>query len=186
MGLRKIENKDVELLNSFFSQEILNKFRQLLESVRTSVAPVIPAARSFPKPRPRMEAWNKNDIIWDWSYCYENTLNWYLGWGIAAESAFQDIGVVLPDSLQAFVVLTSDSSSIPLQQDELDRAKQNSWVVYDKPYPNRGPLALFKTLSSRQLVESPEEFNHAFQDWIVGTITEGVGILGEAHKHLAE
>lgn len=180
MGLRKIENKDLELLDSFFSQEILNTFKQLSEIVRTAVIPVIPNAQRLPKSLPQTHAWGRDEVIWDWSYCYENTLDWYLGWGFAAKNAFKGSGIVLPDSLQAFVVLASDVTNIPLQQHELARARQQGWVDYNPP-PKRN-LALIKTLNPQHLAASAEGFNRAFQDWVVGTIREGVGILGAAHS----
>jgi hypothetical protein len=128
MSVADMESDDLELLDSFFYQDIWKKMRNLADSMRTLVAPLLPNldVHRRPHPPPSTGAWEETQILWDWGYCYEQELEWYIGWGLSGWNGLRGIEVQLPTTLQAFVLISSDKAKIRLTHDELHACDQDA------------------------------------------------------------
>jgi hypothetical protein len=93
MSVDKFERGDLQILTTFVDQDIWKKVRQLMVFARDVAAHLIPSAGRQATPLPYPGTWTQTQILWDWTYCYDRKLGWYLGWGFSGEYGLRDLGV---------------------------------------------------------------------------------------------
>jgi hypothetical protein len=108
MNATAIKNDDLDLLNAYFSQDVWKKVRDLMASARALVMPLLADAYGEPRSVPETEAWEQTQILWDWAYCHEEELEWYVGWGLSSGRGLRHLDIEFATPLQAFVVVTND------------------------------------------------------------------------------
>lgn len=185
MNATEMKKGDFELLNAYFAQDIWKKMRDLTESTQTLVSPVLPEVCRFrPSKERNTEAWEQTQIVWDWAYCYERDLYWYVGWGLAGQHGLRDIGIEFPGALQAFVVVTSDKADIPVAGEELNACERQGWIVYGTS--SKHQLRLLKFVAPDLLMVPSERFNLSFGHWVAAAVKEGISLLENADQHRRE
>ena len=180
LDMEIVKASDLELLGSFFSNDVRKKLRLMFDSTRKVVTPLLPNMRKQ-EPAvqlPLAEAWTQTQISWDWGYCYKDRwqeLGWYVGWGLAGSKGLWDLTKIsLPDALQAFVLFTADYKDIPATGEFL-RLEKQGWKNLQSPKQKRVGLI---TIDVRAL--APGDFNASFQDWVVSRVRETVSVFEEA------
>jgi hypothetical protein len=185
MNATPIENDDLELLNAYFSQDVGKKVRDLMVSVRTLVLPLLVDA--YGKPRgvfPQAEAWGETQILWDWAYCHEKNLQWYVGWGLSGRHGLRHFEIEFPAPLQAFVMVTNDDGGarIPVATEDIQICESDGWLVHESRTIDQ--LILVKSVSMQDLGGESESFNQVFERWTVGAVKAGINVMNKAHAHL--
>jgi hypothetical protein len=184
MKKTEIKGPDLDLLVTLLSQDIWNKMRDLMESVRELVWASLSSHYEQPRYFPETKAWKETEILWDWAYCYEKDLRWYIGWGLSGKHGLRHLDIGFGTELQAFVVITSDDEGreIPSTNEEIQGSQQIGWSVREPTPRNR--LRLIKDVPARVLLTEPDGFNRAFERWTESAAKEAVNILQKAHDGL--
>jgi hypothetical protein len=185
MSTSEMTSDDVRLLGSFFSQNIWKKVCQVATSARTIAAPLLPNFHGRVKFSPETDAWEETQILWDWGYCYERELLWYVGWGFSGTNGLKHLNISFADPLKAFVLITSDGADIPVTEDEVRVAKATGWDICE-PGPLQKTVRLIKTVDAQQIAASPDGFCFAFERWHSIAMKEAAGFLEVAHRNLAK
>jgi hypothetical protein len=184
MSASKITSDDVQLLGSFFSQDIWKKVCQTATSARAIASPLLPNLWGQPKSPPQTNAWEGTQILWDWGYCYERELEWYVGWGFSGTNGLRHLDISLDSPMKAFVLVTSDRSDIPVTADAVRNARTAGWDVFE-PGLQQKTVRLIKTVDAQQFTESPDGFSAAFERWHLMAMKEAVDTLEVAHRNLS-
>jgi hypothetical protein len=184
MKKTEIKGPDLDLLVTSLSQDIWNKMRDLMGSVRELVSASLSSHYEQPRYFPETKAWKETEILWDWAYCYEKDLRWYIGWGLSGRHGLRHLDIDFGTELQAFVVVTSDEEGreILSTNEEIQRSQQIGWSVREPTSRNR--LRLIKDVPARALLAEPDGFNRAFERWTESAAKEAVSILEKAHDGL--
>jgi hypothetical protein len=174
MNPTEMKDDDLGLLTAYCSQDIWKKVRDLMASVRARVLPLLPSSYSPSKRVPATEAWQETQIMWDWAYCYEKKLKWYIGWGLSGANGLRHLDIELPSPLQAFVLIGSDNRRT--------EPAITSKEVIDGWATTKRQLALIKVVAAQVLAGSSKGFNRALEEWVEVTVKEGVGMLEKARE----
>jgi len=176
-----MKDSDLELIDAYFSQDVWKKLHDLMASVRLSVIPALVNPRGSPRTVPQTEAWEETQILWDWAYCYEKELEWYVGWGLSGKHGLRHLDVELDTTLQAFVVVTNDDGGtrIPFLGEDIERLEKAGWHMCESK--TRDQMSFFKSMPTRLLVSKPEGFGRAFESWAGETVKEGASMLARIH-----
>lgn len=181
MSVATIKDSDLELIGAYFSQDVWKKLHDLMASVRLRVIPSMVNPRGSPRTVPQTEAWEETQIVWDWAYCCEKELEWYVGWGLSGKHGLRHLDVELDTTLQAFVVVTNDDGGtrIPFLGEDIERLQKTGWRVCESK--TRDQVSLVKSMPTRLLAGKPEGFGLAFEVWTEGTVKEGASMLDRIH-----
>jgi|ERR1022692_55036 hypothetical protein len=181
MSIATIKDSDLELIDAYFSQDIWKKLHDLMASIRLRVVPSLTTPRGSPRNVPQTDAWEETQILWDWAYCHERELGWYVGWGLSGEHGLRHLDVELDTTLQAFVVVTNDDGGtrIPFIAEDVQLSEKAGWSVCESK--TRDQLSLVKSMPTRLLAGEPEGFSRAFEVWTAETVKEGASVLDRIH-----
>lgn len=125
-----------------------------------------------------------NQLTWDWIYCFEQELKWFICWGIAGAGRYGPISydIKFDEPLQAFVVIATDNREIPMPKVRLQSLYTLGWKAYELPSSKK--LRLVKAVAPDVLLETGSTFNLAFEDWATRTADEALKILHAAHEDI--
>jgi hypothetical protein len=184
MNVTETKNDDLELMRGFFSRGLPRKMRDLMGAARSSVAalPALVSAGQYGKARALLD--KENPLVWDWVYCFEQNLKWFVSWGVSGKDGLRAYKIELASPLKCFVLVGSDSREIPISSAQLQPYRDLGWSIYE---PSSGQkLRLVKTVEPALLLEGNAGFNSSFEHWVTGTVNEAIALLGSARKGMAE
>jgi hypothetical protein len=181
LSIAELKTDDLNLMQGFFSQKIPRKIRNLLQSVRTSVWAIPGLVTPHNPPRAFFD--KDFQIAWDWVYCFEPELKWFISWGISSGDAFAKSYLIeFETPLHAFVLIGSDHHEIPVSRAALHACESLGWKVYE-PAGNK-ELRLVKTIDPDTLLGAGKTFNGSFEAWATQAVNEGVVTLQSAHEQI--
>lgn len=176
---------DLDVLQAYFQHDILRKVRDLLAAARPLVFPALPELN---KPRrasePDVGAWEQTQIIWDWVYCYDLALRWYVGWGFSGQHGLRHLDIDFANPLQAFALMTSEVSEIPATPEELRSYADSGWTVFERN--SKHQLRLLKVADPHVFNEATDGVNASFQTWVAAAVRDGLALLRNAHRRLEQ
>jgi hypothetical protein len=176
IGMSDISNKDLSVLDLYLSNRVNEKAGNLMKEARNMAQKIIKNINT--KPQKHINYWDDAQLFWDWCYCYEKNLQWYIGWGIRfPEGSNVWNEYEIPSYPQAFIDISSDNIEVPLSEISSEK-KKVSWCWISKKDENR----CIKAISVSDLVASSSGFTQAFIEWLNNGLTEAVEILEEAHE----
>jgi hypothetical protein len=184
MSLKELETADLHTLTRFLEQDIFKTLQQVMESGRNVADHLIPRVAKQPTPIPYPGAWKQTQILWDWAYCYEKKLRWYIGWGFAGKNGLKDVGAVFQEPLQAFVFLGSEESDIALSDNQWEAASQQGWLL-TLADPAKSSKGAVKSINVSVLTNA-DGFNESFLRWLGDTIKESLRIMEPAYKRVKQ
>jgi hypothetical protein len=181
MNVTAIKASDLDLLNAYFSEDVWKKIRNVMASMRLCVVPLLANPRGSPRNVPQNEAWEETQILWDWAYCYEKELEWYVGWGLSGKHGLRHLDIELGTSLQAFVVVTNDDGGtrIPFLEEEITACERAGWDVHESK--TRDQLTIVKAIPTQSLAGESAGFTRAFEAWTERAVRECANALSKAH-----
>jgi hypothetical protein len=178
-----LSNSDLQVLKSFFEHEVWRKMQQLLESTRKIVLPKLENPHRLPRALPESHLGHEFDILWDFAYCFEESLMWYIGWGIAGNNGFKALEIPLSEPFpQIFVIATSEKSDIPLRTEDIKYAEESGWTIYDQTQKQKWPRVM-KRINAISLNNTGDRFSTEYQQWVMNAAAEANEILKRGHKN---
>ncbi len=182
MNVSKLSSDDLNLMKAFYAQDIPKKMSNLLLSVRNSILALRTLVTPYGAARTTFDT--TNQIVWDWVYCFERELGWFICWGIAGAGRYGPISydIEFEEPLQAFVVIGSDKREIAAPCELLQSFENSGWRIHE--LLGNQKLRLVKSVSPENLLQAGEGFNLAFENWATRTVDEGLAILHAAHKEI--
>lgn len=182
MNLTETNNDDLELMQTFFVHNLPRKMRDLMASARNSVValPAVANAGQYGKARAFQD--KQNPLVWDWVYCFEQNLKWFISWGLSGKDGLRAYKIEFDSPLTCFVLISTDGREIPASSAQLQSCKGIGWSVYE---PSSGQkLRLVKTAEPVLLLEANAGFNRPFERWVTEAVEEGVALLGSARESI--
>ena len=176
---------DLNVIGSWLEQDVWRKARQVLEETRNIAVPIVPLAYGKPKSFPVTYLAGQYDLLWDWTYCFEKELKWYVGWGLCGRDGLKGLDLRLSgESPYTFVLVTSEKMSIPLSKNTVRRAQSAGWGVREvgDPTPKQRWIRLVKQNSCSLLMD--QDFNAQFREWVITAVKEAVSFLQDGHRQL--
>jgi hypothetical protein len=182
MNVSELSGDDLNVMKAFYAQDIPEKMSNLLLSVRNSILALPALVTPYGAARTTFDT--TNQIVWDWVYCFERELGWFICWGIAGAGRYgpRSYEIEFEDPLQAFVVIGSDKRDIAAPCELLESFENSGWRIHELLGSQK--LRLVKSVGPDILLQAGEGFNRAFENWATRTADEGLAILHAAHKDI--
>jgi hypothetical protein len=182
MIVEDLSGDDLDVMKAFYAQDVPRKMCSLFLSLRKSILALPALITPYGGAPTTFDT--ANEIAWDWVYCFEQELEWFVCWGIAGAGRYglisYDIRFDAP--LQAFVVIGTDKREIPMSQERLQSLDSSGWKAYELPRSKK--LRLVKSVAPSELLEAGRTFNLAFENWATRTASEALEILHAAHEDI--
>lgn len=177
-----LSNDDLDVMKTFYAQDVPRKMRNLLLSVRNSILALPALVTPYGGAPTTFDT--TNQIVWDWVYCFEEELKWFICWGIAGAGRYGPLSydIKFDEPLQAFVVIGTDSREIPVPQSRLESLEDSGWKTHELSGSQK--LRLVKSVAPSVLFESGRNLNRAFEKWTTRIAEEALAILQMAHEDI--
>jgi hypothetical protein len=182
MTVEDLSTDDLDVMKAFYGQDVPRKVHGLLLSLRKSIWALPGLVTPYGGAQTTFDT--TNQIAWDWIYCFEQELKWFICWGIACAGRYGPISydIKFDEPLQAFVVVATDNREIPVTQVRLQSLDSMGWKAYEQPSMKK--LRLVKAVAPSVLLETGSTFNQAFESWATQTAREALAILHTAHEDI--
>jgi hypothetical protein len=178
MNITEMTNDDLELMRTVFSHNLPRKMRDFMRLTRNSVVllPEVVKAEQYGRANALLD--KEHQLVWDWVYCFDKGLKWFIGWGISARDGLSGYLIEFDSPVKCFVLLGSDRREIPLSNAQFEAYRDVGWTIHE-PRPDQ-KLRLVKTIEPLQLVQNGADFNHSFEQWVTAVVKEGIALLDSA------
>ena len=175
IGMSDISNRDLSVLDLFLSNKINEKTESLMREARNIAQHII--VNPISKPQKHTNYWDDAHIFWDWFYCYEKEIEWYIAWGIRFPEG-SDVwkGYGIPSYPQAFIDICSDNVVVPLSKIPNEKKIPSWYWITAKDEEH-----CIKAISVSELVASSSGFTHAFLHWLEKGLKEAIEIADKAY-----
>jgi hypothetical protein len=182
MDISELNCNDLNVMKAFYAQDVPRKMRALLVSVRSSILALPALVTPYGGASTIFDT--TNQIVWDWTYCFEEDLKWFVCWGIAGAGRYGPMSydIEFDEPLQAFVVIGTDDREIPVPHERLESLERSGWRTHELPVSRN--LRLVKSVPPSVLFELDENLNRAFEGWTSRTVEEALTILQTAHENV--
>lgn len=180
MNAVELKADDLYPMKEFFSSDMPRKIQELFLSVRTTIRslPELGSQYDFPaKSTLRV----KDGLIWDWFYCFDKQLKWFISWGISSKNGLRGLyRLEFAAPLSVFALIGSERDDIPLAPDQITSAKQSEWLVYK----TRKGFRLVKTSDPEVFFNASEGVKPSFEKWTINAVQEGYAMLSLTHRQM--
>ena len=182
MTVQDLSGDDLDVMKAFYAQDVPRKMRSLFLSLRKSILALPALVTPYGGAQTTFDT--TNQLAWDWIYCFEQELKWFICWGIAGAGRYGRISydIKFDEPLQAFVVIATDNREIPMPKVRLQSLDTLGWKAYELPSSKK--LRLVKAVAPGVLLETGSTFNLAFENWATRTADEALAILRAAHEEI--
>jgi hypothetical protein len=182
MSVSELSRDDLNLMKAFYAQDIPKKMDNLLLTVRNSILALPALVTPYGGAQTTFDT--TNQIVWDWVYCFERELGWFVCWGIAGAGRYgpRSYDIEFEEPLQAFVVIGSDKRDIAAPYELLQIFENSGWKIHELLGSQK--LRVVKAVGPDALLQEGESFNRAFEKWATRTADEGLAILQAAHEEI--
>ncbi len=182
MIVEDLSGDDLDVMKAFYAQDVPRKMRSLFLSLRKSILALPALVTPYGGAKATFDT--TNEIAWDWIYCFEQELKWFICWGVAGAGRYGPIAydIKFDEPLQAFVVIATDDREIPVSKVRLQSLDRLGWKAYELPSSTK--LRLVKAVAPSVLLETGSTFNRAFENWATRTASEALEILHAAHEDI--
>jgi hypothetical protein len=180
MNAVELKREDLKPMEEFFSSDMPRKLHELFLSLRKAIRslPELDSKYGFPAKHTLRV---KDGLIWDWFYCFDKELKWFINWGISSRnvlSRFYAVDAIDSDApLSVFALIGSELKDIPLTSDQLASAQKTGWLVYK----TRKGLRLVKRSDPEMFFKEDEGVKPSFEKWTINAIQEGYEMLRLTH-----
>jgi hypothetical protein len=180
MNAIELKPEDIEPMKEFFSSDMPRKIHELFLSLRTAIRslPELDSQSGFPaKSTLRV----KDGLIWDWFYCFDRQLKWFISWGISTRNGLAGLYALEFDApLSVFALIGSEREDIPLTPDQVTSAQRAGWLVYKTRRGSR----LVKRSDPEVFFKVSEGVKPSFEKWTINAIQEGYSMLSLTHGRM--
>lgn len=177
-GMNDFMNKDLAILNLFFSNEINSKLNNLMENARNVVQNIIGGCTK--KPQQKVIYDDEDEILSD--YCHYLVKDWYLQWGLWFPTGDKEdhwLAYGASPYPQAFILFASDKDDIPSLHKIIENRRKRSWYTSMNP---EECTECVKLLNITELIADPNGFNSSFLAWLEKSVIEAKEIMELAAK----
>ncbi|MFH1982971.1 MAG: hypothetical protein ABIL58_14110 [Pseudomonadota bacterium] len=175
-GMSDISNMELSAMDIFLSNRINQKIATVMARARQVAAGTIQSIVSQAKSAANY--YDDAQCVWDWCYCLDRELSWYIGWGLRfPDGATEWSSYDLPIYPQAFITIGSDNIAIPLMGIEVDRRLPDWLWKQNKDYSE-----CFKITNLSELCADASGFSQAFLTWLEHGLKEASSIASLAYE----